>query len=60
MDSVILRAADSMGAPAAFSQQLPRGTEVTLVERRDTWARIKLANGTAGWVPEGAVERVAH
>jgi hypothetical protein len=59
MDSVILRAADSMGAPAAFSQQLPRGTEVTLVERRDTWARIKLANGTAGWVPEGAVERVA-
>ena len=60
MDAVILRAADSMGAPAAYSTQLPRGTEVTLVERRDTWARIKIANGTAGWVPEGAVERVAQ
>jgi hypothetical protein len=60
MDPVILRAADSMGAPAAYSQQLPRGTEVTLLERRESWARVKLANGTAGWLPDGAVERVAQ
>jgi hypothetical protein len=60
MDAVVLRAADSAGAPAALSQPLPRGIEVTLVERRDAWTRIRLASGTAGWVPAGAVERIAR
>ena len=58
MDGVVLRAADSAGAPAAMAQPLPVGTEVTLVERRDTWLKIRLASGTAGWVPDGAVQRV--
>lgn len=58
MDSVVLRAADSAGAPAALSTPLPRGTEVTLLERRDSWTKVRLASGTAGWVPDGAVERV--
>jgi hypothetical protein len=58
MDSVVLRAADSAGAPAALAQPLPRGTEVTLLERRDTWARVRLASGTAGWVPDGSVTRI--
>src|SRR6185503_6336850 len=53
MDAVVLRAADSAGAPAALTQPLPRGAEVRLVERRDTWTRIQLANGAAGWVPDG-------
>ena len=48
------------GAPAALSQPLPRGTEVTVVERRDAWTRIRLASGTAGWVPAGAVEQIAR
>jgi hypothetical protein len=60
MDAVVVRAADSAGAPAAFSQPLARGTEVTIVEQRDGWTRIKLANGTAGWVQGGAVERVTR
>ncbi len=59
MDDVVMRAADSAGAPAALSQPLPRGTEVTLLERRDAWTRIRVANGTSGWVPGGAVERIA-
>lgn len=59
MDDVILRAADSAGAPAALSQPLPRGAEVTLLERRDAWMKIRIANGTAGWVPAGSVERVS-
>ena len=59
MDDVVLRAADSSGAPAALSQPLPRGTEVTLLERRDAWMKIRIASGTAGWVPAGAVERIA-
>ncbi len=58
MDDVVMRAADSAGAPAALLQPLPRGTEVTVLERRDTWTHIRVANGTPGWVPTGAVERI--
>lgn len=58
MDSVMLRAADSAGAPTAMSQALPRGAEVTLLEARDAWMKIRLANGMSGWVPASAVERV--
>ena len=60
MDSVVLRAADSAGAPAATSQPLPRGAEVTVVERRDAWTRVRLAGGTTGWAPSGTVELVAR
>jgi len=59
MDDVVLRAADSAGAPAALSQPLPRGAEVTVLERRDAWTKVRLTGGTAGWVPAGAVERIA-
>ena len=58
MDGVVLRAADSAGAPAAMSQPLPRGAEVTILERRAAWTRVRIANGTAGWIPGGAVEPV--
>ena len=58
MDAVVLRAADSAGAPAAMSSPLPRGTEATIVETRDTWAKLRVANGTVGWVPAGAIQRI--
>jgi len=58
MDAVVMRAADSAGAPAALSEPLPRGVEVTILERRDAWTRVALASGISGWVPDGAVERV--
>jgi len=58
MDAVVLRAADSAGAPAALGTPLPRGTEVTIVETRDTWAKLRIANGTLGWVPAGAIQRI--
>lgn len=58
MDDVVMRAADSAGAPAALLQPLPRGTEVTVIEHRDTWTHVRVANGTPGWVPTGAVERI--
>lgn len=58
MDDVVMRAADSPGAPAALLQPLPRGTEVTVLERRFAWTHVRVANGTAGWVPTGAVERI--
>lgn len=56
MDGVQLRAADSAGAPAALTQPVPRGAEVTILERRDTWTRVRIANGTTGWLPAGAVQ----
>jgi SH3-like domain-containing protein len=56
----VLRAADNAGAPAAMSQPVPRGAEVTIVETRDTWTKVRLANGTAGWLPAGAVEPVSR
>jgi hypothetical protein len=58
MDSVLLRAADSAGAPAAMSQPVPRGAEISVVSRRDNWVRIRLAGGNAGWVPASAVELI--
>ncbi|MBS1118933.1 MAG: Tetratricopeptide 2 repeat protein [Deltaproteobacteria bacterium] len=60
MDGVVLRAADSAGAPAALTQALPRGAEVTIIERRAEWTRIQLANGIVGWVPQSAVEPVTQ
>jgi tetratricopeptide (TPR) repeat protein len=58
MEGVVLRAADSAGAPAALSLPLPRGVEVVVVERRDGWTRIRLPSGGGGWVPATAVEPV--
>ncbi len=55
MDAVTLRAADSAGAPASLTQPLPRGAEVAVLERRADWARIRIASGTEGWIPSGAV-----
>jgi hypothetical protein len=60
MDGVVMRAADSAGAPAALAQPLPRGAEVRVLERRDAWTRIQVASGTSGWVPAGAVEKIAR
>src|SRR5262249_758921 len=49
-DAVTLRSADSIGAPAVFDKQLPAGTECTVIEERDSWLRIRLADGgTIGW-----------
>jgi hypothetical protein len=58
MDAVVLRAADSPGAPASLTQPLPRGAEISILERRADWTRIRVASGTEGWIPSGAVETV--
>ncbi len=60
MQSMVLRTADSAGAPAARVTPLPAGAEATLTERRDDWVRLRLASGTTGWLPAAAVERVAR
>lgn len=59
VDATVLRAADSAGAPAALAQPLGTGTEVTVLERRNDWTRVRIASGTAGWVPSGTLLRIA-
>lgn len=58
VDGATLRAADSAGAPAALPSPLPAGAEITVHETRGTWIRVALANGTEGWLPSSAIERV--
>ncbi len=58
MDGSTLRSADSAGAPLAFANPLPAGTEVAIVEDRDNWVRIVLADGSRGWMTASAIERV--
>ena len=58
-DGVALRSADSTGASPTFANPLPAGTEVGIVETRDTWVRVALADGTRGWLTASVIERVA-
>lgn len=57
-DAVVLRSADGLGAPPAFSHPLPAGATVAVEERRPGWTRITLADGTRGWLPEGSLTDV--
>ena len=50
--------AHSTASTQGMTTPLPRGAEVTVLERRDAWTRIRIANGTTGWVPAGSVERL--
>ena len=58
VDSTPLRSADSTGARLAFAHPLPAGAEVAILERRDVWLRIALADGTPGWVRANSVAPV--
>ncbi len=52
------RSADSALAPRALPDPLPAGVEVDLLEEREGWARIRLANGRDVWVRRTSVARV--
>ncbi len=58
IDGAPLRSADSTGARLAFAHPLPAGAEVTILEARDGWLRIALADGTPGWVRARSVAPV--
>ncbi|MBL8624468.1 MAG: BatD family protein [Myxococcales bacterium] len=60
MQAAELRTADSAVAPVARATPLPAGTELTIGERRGDWVRVHLAGTLSGWLPAGAVERVAR
>lgn len=57
-DGATLRSADSPGASPAFANPLPAGAEVDVLEARESWLRVALADGTSGWLPSASVARV--
>lgn len=57
-DGATLRSADSPGASPAFANPLPAGTELTILETRDAWLRVTLADGTRGWLVASATSPV--
>jgi hypothetical protein len=58
-DGISLRSADSLGAPQVLDKPLPSGTECSVLEERDTWLRVQLAEGGAtGWIRSGSAELV--
>lgn len=57
-DEVAARSADSMLSPLALPEPLPAGVEVEVLEEREGWARVRLANGRDVWVRASVVERV--
>ena len=58
IDGAPLRSADSTGARLAFAHPLSAGAEVTILETRDGWLRIALADGTPGWIMANSVAAV--
>ena len=58
VDEATLYTADSRGAPALLPTPLPAGTEVTMIERRDSWTRVVLADGADGWVTAASIESI--
>ena len=58
LDGAPLRSADSTGARLAFAHPLPAGAEVVILETRDGWLRIALADGTPGWVRANSIAPV--
>jgi len=57
-EEVLVRAADSPGAPAKLGEPLPGGSEVRITEIRGDWAELQLPDGRAGWVARGRVSFV--
>ena len=56
--SVTARKGNSDAYARSFTGPLHAGTEFTLIERRDDWDNIRLADGRTCWVPADSVEMV--
>ncbi len=56
----VARAADSVHAQLRFSQPLPAGTELRILEERVGWLRVGLSNGREAWLNASTVSKVAE
>ena len=57
-NEVVARSADSALSPAAFPQPLPGGVEVSVLERRSPWLRVRMAGGRDAWIIESSATAV--
>ena len=57
-EETLARSADSSLAPLALPEPLPAGTEVTRLEDRSDWTRVRLANRRDVWVRSASVTSV--
>ncbi len=57
-EETFARASDSANAAGRFPDPLPGGTEVQVIETRERWTRIRLANDREAWVSSGSLEPV--
>ena len=58
VDAVDARKGPSYSYAKAFVESLRDGLEFTVMERRGTWKRIRLADGRECWVSESQVEEI--
>ncbi len=53
---VVARSADSVASAPRFSNPLPGGTEAQVLERRDEWTQIQIANEQTAWLPTSSLQ----
>jgi len=57
-DEAIGYSADSAGSLPRFSEPLPGGVEIQLIEERNGWAHVRLADGRDAWLRRAALQPV--
>ena len=57
---VVARRGDGAGYEASFDGALHAGTELVVVERRNDWYQVALADGRRAWLPEHALAVVGE
>lgn len=63
-DAVVVTATQALQGPAdgvyapAFSTELTPGVEVSAIQTRNDWTKIRIDNGTTGWVPTRTLKRI--
>jgi len=58
VEEVIARQGDGDNYPPSFKDPLHAGTEFVLLEARTSWVQIRLSDGSEGWIPDQAAERI--
>jgi tetratricopeptide (TPR) repeat protein len=54
----VAKSSDSIHAASRFSEPLPGGTEVHIIEKRRDWYQVRIGKDAQAWVPTGGVEPI--
>jgi len=58
--SAVLRSADNLGAPPVRALPLGAGAEAEAIDQRDEWVRVRVTDGTTGWLQRRSLAFVAN